>query len=129
MTRQRECLVGSRLRQALLAPRSIALIGASDDLTKSAARPLHYLRRIGYQGQIYPINARRNTVLGERAWPSLEALPERPDHAYILTQTEPAIEAATECGRLGVPVATILADGFTSTSPAGRARMARLQEI
>ena len=53
------------LRQKLLAPRSIALIGASDDATKNAARPLTFLRRGGYSGTIYPVNPRRNTVLGE----------------------------------------------------------------
>ncbi len=59
------------LRQKLLAPRSIALIGASDDATKNAARPLTFLRRGGYAGTIYPVNPRRSTVLGERAWPSV----------------------------------------------------------
>jgi acyl-CoA synthetase (NDP forming) len=105
---------GAALRQALLAPRRVALIGASDDPTKTAARPLQYLRRMGFPGAIYPINPRRDQVGGEQAWRSLEQVPERPDHAYILTPTESAIEAVEECGRLGIPVATVLADGFAS---------------
>src|ERR687887_71493 len=71
------------LRQALLSPRAIALIGQSNDAEKTAGRPLKYLRQAGYAGRIFPINARRKAVLGERAWPSLTELPERPDHAYI----------------------------------------------
>ena len=117
------------LRQALLAPRSIALVGASDDVSKTSARPLQYLRRAGYEGTIYPINPRRPMVLGERAWPSLADLPEAPDHVFILTPTEDAVEAAAECGRLGVPVATILASGFSEGGEEGHKLVARLQAI
>jgi acyl-CoA synthetase (NDP forming) len=117
------------LARLLFAPASVAIIGASDDPTKSAARPLQYLRRAGYAGAVYPINPRRDMVLGERAWPSLDALPERPEHAYILTPTEPAIAAVEECGRLGIPVATVLADGFTATTPEGAARARKMREL
>jgi len=125
---EHERATGPALRQALLAPRRIALVGASDDATKTAARPLQYLRRAGFAGTLYPINPRRDSVGGERAWHSLEALPERPDHAYILTPTDAAIDAVEECGRLGIPVATVLADGFAG-GDAGEARAARLAEI
>jgi len=117
------------LRQALLSPRAVAIVGQSDDAAKTAGRPLRYLRQAGYAGRIYPVNARRETVLGERAWPSLAALPERPDHAYIVTPTEGAVAAAEECGRLGVPVATILADGFTDASAECRSRVERLRRL
>ncbi|QUS38688.1 CoA-binding protein [Tardiphaga alba] len=117
------------LRQALLAPRSIALVGASDDVTKTSARPLQYLRRAGYEGTIYPINPRRPTVLGEKAWPSLADLPEVPDHAFILAPTEGAVEAAAECARLGVAVATILASGFAEGGDDGQKLVAQLQKI
>src|SRR5262249_36683476 len=72
------------LRQALLSPRSVAIIGQSDDAAKTAGRPLSYLRQAGYAGAVYAINPRRATVLGERAWASLGELPEVPDHAYIV---------------------------------------------
>jgi acyl-CoA synthetase (NDP forming) len=98
------------LRAALLSPRSVALVGASDDVTKTASRPLRFLRRSGFTGAIYPVNPRRDTVLGERAWPSLAALPEIPDHAYIVSGTETVIGAIEECGRLGIPVATTSED-------------------
>ncbi len=117
------------LAQALLAPRSIALVGASDDATKTSARPLQYLRRAGYGGTIYPINPRRATVLGEQAWPSLAELPAVPDHAFILTPTEDAVKAASECARLGIPVATILASGFSEGGPDGQKLVAQLQAI
>lgn len=117
------------LGQALLAPRSIALVGASDDVAKTSARPLQYLRRAGYEGTIYPINPRRKTVLGEIAWPSLAELPTVPDHAFILTPIEDAVEAAAECARLGVPVATILASGFSEGGAEGQKLVAQLQAL
>src|SRR5215216_8121893 len=117
------------LRQALLSPRAVAIIGQSDDPAKTAGRPLKYLRQAGYAGRIYPINARRETVLGEPAWRSLRELPERPDHAYIVTPTDGAVEAVAECGRAGVPVATILANGFSEAGDEGAQRVARLRDV
>ena len=118
-----------KLRQALLSPRAVALIGQSNDAGKTAGRPLKFLRQIGYQGRIYPINARREEVLGERAWPSLSSLPEVPEHAYIVTPTDAAVDAIEECGRLGIKVATVLADGFAEAGPEGERREARLRKV
>src|ERR1700724_1401918 len=98
------------LRQFLFSPRSVAIVGQSNDPTKAAGRPLKFLRQAGYAGRVFPVNARRDEVLGERAYPSLAALPEVPEHAYIVTGTDAAVEAVGECGRLGVKVATVLAD-------------------
>src|SRR5712664_4931584 len=102
----------SQLAQLLFAPHSVAIVGQSDDAGKTAGRPLKFLRQMGYAGRVYPINPRRESVLGERAWPALAALPEAPEHVYIVTQTKAAVAAVEECGRLGVRVATVLADGF-----------------
>src|SRR6478672_12430564 len=117
------------LGQALFSPRSIAIIGASDDPAKTSGRPVLFLRRAGFQGAIYPVNPRRDTVLGERAWPSLAALPEIPDHVYVLSPTETVIETIAECGRIGVPVATILASGFGEAGAEGAAREQELRRI
>jgi acyl-CoA synthetase (NDP forming) len=114
---------------ALLTPRSVALVGASDDATKTAARPLRFLRQSGFRGKIYPVNPRRSTVLGEKAWPSLASLPEIPEHAYVLAPTEAALDAVEECARLGVKVATILASGFAEAGEPGAARERRLRDI
>src|SRR5207249_3805012 len=77
----------------------------------------------------YPVNARRDEVLGERAWPSLTALPEVPEHVYVVAPTEGAMAAIEECARLGVPVVTALANGFSEAGEDGEAREARLREI
>src|SRR5262249_45917955 len=119
----------SELRQALFAPRSIAIVGQSNDAAKTAGRPLKYLRQAGYAGRIYPINPGRESVLGERCWRSLGALPETPDHVYIVAPTDAAVEAVAECGQLGVPVATLLAGGVPEAGKEGAARVHRLRGI
>jgi acyl-CoA synthetase (NDP forming) len=130
LTRKNDRLADpATLRQKLLAPRSIALIGASDDPAKTAARPLHFLRRGGYGGAVYPVNPRRQTVLGERAWPSLDALPQVPDHAYVLVPTDAVVDAVAQCGKAGVPLVSVLADGFAAAGGVGAARSAQLKEV
>ncbi len=122
-------IVGARLASALLRPRCVALVGVSNDLTKTAARPLQFLRRAGFAGTVYNVNPSRSTVQGEPAYASLSDLPERPDHAFILTGAEPALTAVEECGRHGVPVVTVLASGFSESGTEGAARQLRLREI
>lgn len=121
--------VDPALAQALLAPRSVALFGASDDAGKTAGRPLKFLRAAGYEGNIYPINPNRSTVQGEAAYASLAALPEVPEHVFILTSTDTVPDAVRECARLGVNVVTILASGFSESGAEGVAREAALREL
>ena len=115
--------------EPLLAPRSVALIGASDDPSKTAGRPLRFLRNAGFAGTIYPVNPRRATVLGEKAWPSLDKLPEVPDHAYVLVPTESVVETVRDCAKAGIKVATILASGFAEAGDVGVSRENHLREI
>jgi acyl-CoA synthetase (NDP forming) len=122
-------LTGAALAQALLQPRSVALVGVSDDLTKPAARPLQFLRRAGFAGAVYPVNPRREKVQGERAWPNLAALPEVPEHVFLLAATEHVLETVRECAHLGVKVVTVLASGFSEAGPEGAVREAALREI
>ncbi|MBV9840044.1 MAG: acetate--CoA ligase family protein [Sphingomonadaceae bacterium] len=117
------------LGENLLRPHSVALVGASDDRSKTTARPLMFLRQLGFAGPVYPINPRRETVLGERAWPSLEALPEVPDHAFILAPTEGLSDAVRAAAAAGVPLVTVLAGGFGEEGEEGRAREAALKAM
>lgn len=117
------------LSNALLKPKSVALVGISDDISKTAGRPLHFLRNAGYKGTIYCVNPRRETVQGEKAYSSLSDLPEVPDHVYVLTSAELALEAVEECGKLGVAVVTLLANGFSESGQEGIEREDKLREI
>jgi acyl-CoA synthetase (NDP forming) len=111
---------------ALFRPRSIALIGASGDASKHAALPQQYLRKHNYPGRIYPINASRNTVLGERAYPSIGDVPEKVDHAFIMLPSNAIEDAIEQCCTAGVACATILSNGFAEAGAEGRVRQERL---
>ena len=114
------------LGEALFRPRAVALIGASGDAAKNTARPQRYLRKHGYSGRIVPINPGRKEVLGETAYATLADAPVDVDHAFIMVEdVERALE---DCGRKGVPVASIYSDGFADAGPAGEERQRRLVE-
>ena len=116
-------------QKALLRPDTIALVGVSDDPLKTSGRPLKFLRAAGYAGKVYSINPNRDTVQGEAAYRSLSDLPEVPEHAFILTGAQFALDALEECERLGVPVATVLATGFAEAGAAGAENLARLSAL
>jgi acyl-CoA synthetase (NDP forming) len=114
------------LAEALFRPRRVALVGASSDPAKLTARAQIHLRRHGFEGALFPVNPNTAEVLGEPAYPSLAAIPEAIDHAFILTGADRAIEAVEACAAKGIPVATVLADGFAEAGPEGAARQERL---
>src|ERR1051325_6995221 len=119
----------AELRRALLSPRAVAVVGQSDDAGKTTGRPLKFLRQAGYRGTIYPVNPRRATVLGERAWKSVADLPEPPDHAYLVVPTEAVIDTVRDCGKAGIKIASILAAGFSETGADGVAREEKLRAV
>lgn len=114
---------------ALLHPGSVAIIGASDDPSKTTARPLRFLREAGFEGNVYPINPVRETVLGEKSWPSIASLPEVPDHVFVVADTRRVVAAVRECGEAGVPLVTILSGGFGEGGEEGQKRVEELLAV
>ena len=109
---------------ALLRPRSVALIGASGTPGRLTARPQVFMQKRAFAGNIYPVNPGRQTVLGEQAFPSIADVPGPVDHAYVLLDTDAAVNAVEQCASAGVRVVSVLADGFADEGDAG----ARLQQ-
>lgn len=112
--------------EALTSPGSVALIGASNDPAKLTARPMNFLRQHGFGGKVYIVNSLRRAVMGLPAFPSVSAIPDKVDYAYILLDSEPAIAAFQDCAHAGVTAVSILADGFAEAGDEGRERQARL---
>ena len=117
------------LARALLAPRRIALVGASADPARLTARAQIHLRRHGFDGEILPINPRADTILGQHAYPSLDEAPGPIDHAFILLGAERVEEAVAACARRQVPVAMVLSDGFAEAGAEGAARQQRVLAV
>lgn len=117
------------LGDCLLWSKSVALVGASDDPSKTTGRTLQYLRRSGFAGKVYPINPRRETVMGTKAWPSVESLPETPDHAFIMVPTADVAAAVADCVRRSIPLVTVLASGYSEKGSEGRSREEELRHL
>jgi acetate---CoA ligase (ADP-forming) len=120
--------LGAKL-DAILQPRSIAIVGASQDATKVGGRPVALLRRFGFPGAIYPVNPRAAEVQGLPAFPSVAALPEAPDLAIIAVAAEAAAEALEACAAKGTRAAVVFSSGFAELGAAGEAAQKRLGEI
>lgn len=106
-----------------LAPRSIAVIGASENPNKIGGRPIAYLSRFGFKGEVYPINPARDTLQGVRAYKGLADLPAVPEAAVIVVPGQLAVDAVKDCAAAGVKLAIVMASGFGETAdPAGRAQ-------
>jgi acyl-CoA synthetase (NDP forming) len=110
------------LADALFRPRAVALVGASGDEGKNTARPQRFLTKHGFTGRVVPINRTRNEVLGVPAWPDLAAATGPIDHAFVMVPAAAVSAVIEDCGRAGVPVATIYSDGFADAGADGLAR-------
>ena len=114
------------LLSAALAPRSIAIIGASENPNKIGGRPIAYMQRLGYPGTLYPINPSRTELQGLPCYASLAALPEVPEMALVIVAGEQTLAAVEDCAARGVRCAVVIAAGFGETGPAGRAVQDRM---
>jgi acetyltransferase len=114
----------------LFAPRSVALVGATDHPSNFGGRVFRAMLKFGYAGKIYPVNPRLPELHGLKCYPGVKDLPETPDHVGIIVSTERVFDVLNDCAALGVPFATVYTAGFAETAtPEGRARQAKLIEF
>lgn len=115
--------------KTLLEPKSVAVVGASDDMKVPGGRVLRYMLSYGFAGTIYAVNPKRATVQGVQAFPSVADLPQCPDLAMIIVPATAALEALEQCGKLGVPAAVIGSAGFAEAGANGIELQARLAAV
>lgn len=108
-------------------PRSIAVIGASQDTSKMGYAVMHNL--LHFPGELYPVNNKRSEIQGLKAYPNITAIPAPVDLAVV---TVPAIHVPRiieECGAKGVPMVVIITAGFKEMGEQGRALEERVVAI
>ena len=119
----------SRLKAAL-DPRSVAIIGASENPNKVGGRPVHYLDKFGFKGKIFPINPSRAEVQGYKCYKSLADLPQSPEMVIVAVAGDNAIGAVEDCAAHGVKIAVVMASGFGEVDAvAGKAKERRMVEV
>ena len=104
---------------ALLNPKSVAVIGASADVNKTSGRPVSYLLKHGFAGAIYPVNPKASEIQGLRCYASIEELPQAPDVGLVLLSAKRSIEAVRSLAKLGCKAAVVLASGFAEAGEGG----------
>jgi acetate---CoA ligase (ADP-forming) len=115
--------------RALIAPRSIAILGASNDYQKLNGRSLKFLLDKGYAGKIYPVNPKYERIGDLRCFPTVSAIPEPVDMAIITVPARLVIEQVRALGAKGVPAAIIYSSGFGEMGETGRALEAELVAV
>jgi acetyltransferase len=105
--------------EAIFAPRSVAVIGASERPGSVGRTLLWNLISSPFGGTVHPVNPERASVLGVRAYPSLGDVPGRVDLAVIATPASTVPDLINECVAAGVRAGVVISAGFRETGPAG----------
>ncbi|HWF94599.1 MAG TPA: acetate--CoA ligase family protein [Xanthobacteraceae bacterium] len=115
---------------ALLNPRNVVILGASDTPGNWSQRVWRNVNRYKFPGPVYPVNPRRDQIWDTRCYRSFAELPEPPDHVVVVIPAAFVPDALIEASRAGARSATVLTAGFAESSdPAARALSARLKAV
>ncbi|MEO8745984.1 MAG: GNAT family N-acetyltransferase [Candidatus Dormiibacterota bacterium] len=113
----------------LLAPRSVAVIGASHKRGSIGAELFHNLVSMGFKGPVYPINRSVPEIEGLRAYPSVLDVTGEIDLAVIVVPAAAVLEVADECAQKGVRGVVVISAGFGESGPAGVELQRQLLEV
>jgi acetate---CoA ligase (ADP-forming) len=113
----------------LLAPRSVAVIGASRQAGSIGAAVVHNLISNGYHGLVYPVNLAATEIEGMRAFPSVLAVPGDVEMAVVTVPAAVVTSVARECAEKGVRALVVISAGFAEAGPEGAAIQRDLLEI
>jgi acyl-CoA synthetase (NDP forming) len=110
----------------LLAPRSIAVLGASSDPTRIGGRPIAYMLAQNFPGALYPVNPNRTEIQGLKAYASVADLPETPDVAIVAVPAELAAPAISDLAKRGVKAVVMFTAGFAEMDDEGAIAQAKM---
>ncbi|MFC4001929.1 acetate--CoA ligase family protein [Prauserella oleivorans] len=99
----------------LMNPRSVAVVGASDQEGKIGNSVMKNLVNGGFAGDIHPVNPKAEEILGRKAYASVSDLPDGVDVAVFAIPAKFVAGALTECGEKGIPAAVMIPSGFAET--------------
>ncbi|HKE41183.1 MAG TPA: CoA-binding protein, partial [Casimicrobiaceae bacterium] len=112
----------------LLAPRSVAVVGASDREGNLGGLAVGFLQKFGYRGPVWPVNSGRTDVAGLPCFRGLRALPSSPDLVIVAVPGETVTEVVLECIAVNAAAAIVWAGGFAEAGENGRARQKELED-
>ena len=115
--------------EPMLRPNSVAIIGASDTESRIGGRPIHSMKTLGFAGDIYPINPKRETIQGLPAFASIKDVPRGIDCAVIAVPAKVAVDVVRDCADHGVKSAVMFTSGFAELSDDGAKAQAEITGI
>src|SRR5947207_3048500 len=98
---------------AMLHPRNIVLVGATDKPGNYAERIWNNLIKYKFEGGLYPVNAKRETIWGVPCYKDFASLPDKPDHVLVLVPARFAVQVIRDAAAAGARSATIVTSGFS----------------
>lgn len=113
---------------AFFEPRSVAIVGASDDPQSLNGRALAYLRG-GFTGAIHPVHPQKSTVQGLPAVRKISELPTPPDLAIVVVRATSVLGVAEDAAAAGVKALLVFSSGFREVGPEGQAMETALVDL
>lgn len=110
-------------------PKSIAVVGASDEKGSVGYAVFKNLTELGFKGKVYPVNIHKKEILGYEAFESVEKLPEVVDLAVIVVPAKTVPSVVEQCGTTGILGIIIISAGFKEVGPEGKALEDQILEI
>ena len=112
----------------LFLPKSIAVVGASDDLSKRSSRPLRFLPKHGFRGEIYPINPKYDHIGGLKCYKTILDVPSEIHTVMVTIPKESVFEILEQCTQKKVKLVIIRAAGFAETGEEGKRKQDKITE-
>ena len=109
---------------AMLHPRNIVLVGATDKPGNYAERIWNNLIKYKFGGGLYPVNAKRETIWGVPCYKDFTSLPDKPDHVLVLVPARFAVQVIRDAAAAGARSATIVTSGFSELQDEDSQRLA-----
>ena len=109
---------------AMLHPRNIVLVGATDKPGNYAERIWNNLIKYKFEGGLYPVNAKRETIWGVPCYKDFASLPDKPDHVLVLVPARFAVQVIRDAAAAGARSATIVTSGFSELQDEESQRLA-----
>jgi acetyltransferase len=110
-------------------PKSVAIIGASDEEGSVGYAIVKNFTQLGYAGKVYFVNIRKPEILGVKTYQTVGQIPEPVDLAMIATPAKTVPDVVEQCGKAGIKGAIIVSAGFKETGPEGKALEDKILEI
>lgn len=115
--------------KSLFQPRSVALVGVSNEPNKLSGRPLRFFREYGYAGKVYPVNPKYQEIAAVPCFATPSEIPGEVDLAVITLPAAAVPGALAECGAKGVKAAAIISSGFAEVGGEGSRLQEELTEV